>query len=555
MTILARCRWIIFALSGLLLVQAVVVNATQNPASAGQQGEVETRRFKIAGTAVHAVTGEPLYQARISLADTKNRRQVIWMTTSENGRFEFSNLRPGKYSLQGAKRGFIPAAYEQHEQFSTAIVTGPEFSTEELRLRLMPMALISGHVLDEYGDPVRSARVGLYLESHGGGMSRIVHLNNANSDDRGFFDFSLLHPGKYFVSVTADPWYAVHPISAQTGAPTSLDVTYPTTYYSGSTESAGATPIEVKGGDKLQIDVHLNPEPALHIIFRWPQNDVKQQNDSVIPTLEKRVFDSEESVPSEMRPLADGAYELVGVAPGRYTVRTRDRSTGQQGLSRDIDLVRNQQELDSSFSEPLGSLKLTLKMPGDEPVNKVNGVALQDSDRRVVAFRRSDSTGQFSFEDLASGKYAILINSSVKAYAVMRISSPGGEYSGHEVNITPGAALELSASLSVGMTSIEGVVHKKDKAVSGVMVALVPRDPEAHVELFRRDQSDFDGTFLLPSVIPGPYIIIAVQDAWGFEWLKPGVLAKYVKQGQELTIGELMRGVVRLPEPVEVQEH
>jgi uncharacterized surface anchored protein len=554
MTLLARCRWIIFALSGLLLVQAVTVNATQNRASAAQQGEVETRTFKIAGTAVNAVTGEPLYQARISLADTKNRRQVIWLTTSENGRFEFSNLRPGKYSLQGAKRGFISAAYEQHEQFSTAIVTGPEFSTEELRLRLMPMALISGHVFDEYGDPVRSARVGLYLESHGGGMSRIVHLNNANSDDRGFFDFSLLRTGKYFVSVTADPWYAVHPISAQTGAPTSLDVTYPTTYYSGSTESAGATPIEVKGGEKLQIDVHLNPEPALHIVFRLPQNDVEQRNYSVIPTLEKRIFDSEESVQSEMRPLVDGAYELVGVAPGRYTVRTRDRSTGQQGLSRDIDLVRNQQELDSSHSEPLGSLQLTLKMPGDEPVNKVNGVALQDSDRRVVAFRQTDATGQFSFEDLASGKYAILINSSVKPYAVMRISSPGGEYSGHEVNITPGTTLELSASLSVGMTSIEGVVHKKGKAVSGVMVALVPKDPEAHVELFRRDQSDFDGTFLLPSVIPGSYTVIAVQDAWGFEWLKPGVLAKYVEQGQELTIGELMRGVVRLPQPVEVQE-
>src|SRR5260370_37364863 len=124
MTLLARCRWIIFALSGLLLVQAVAVNATQNPASAAPQGEVETRTFKIAGTAVNAVTGEPLYQARISLADTKNRRQVIWLTKSENGRFEFSNLRLGKYSLQGAKRGFFSAAYEEHEQFSTAIVTG-----------------------------------------------------------------------------------------------------------------------------------------------------------------------------------------------------------------------------------------------------------------------------------------------------------------------------------------------------------------------------------------------------------------------------------------------
>jgi len=36
-----------------------------------------------------------------------------------------------------------------------------------------------------------------------------------------------------------------------------------------------------------------------------------------------------------------------------------------------------------------------------------------------------------------------------------------------------------------------------DKPVAGIMVALVPDDPEMHIELFRRDQSDFDGTFLV----------------------------------------------------------
>jgi len=33
--------------------------------------------------------------------------------------------------------------------------------------------------------------------------------------------------------------------------------------------------------------------------------------------------------------------------------------------------------------------------------------------------------------------------------------------------------------------------------MAGVMVALVPKDAEAHIELFRADQSDFDGTFVL----------------------------------------------------------
>ncbi len=165
-----------------------------------------------------ATTSEPLSQARISLAETKDRAKTISMVTSEDGHFEFSQLKAGKYSLQGAKRGFVASAYEQHEQYSTAIVTGPEFATEHLVLRLTPMALITGHVIDEFGDPVRSANVVLFLENHGAGMSRIIRFNNATSDDRGFFDFSLLRPGKYYISVSAKPWYAMHPQTASTTA-------------------------------------------------------------------------------------------------------------------------------------------------------------------------------------------------------------------------------------------------------------------------------------------------------------------------------------------------
>jgi hypothetical protein len=278
-----------------------------------------------------------------------------------------------------------------------------------------------------------------------------------------------------------------------------------------------------------------------------------EQNRSPSFTLQKHVFDSTEFVPTNMLSSEPGVYEMVGVAPGNYTVQTHNGQTGQAATARDVDLLRDKQEIDASHSEQLGSLKLTLKMPGEEPVTKLAGVGLQDSRRRMVAFQQVNPTGQLSFENLEPAKYSIFINSPERRYAVMRITAPAGEYSGHEVNITSGMTAEVTASLGVGMVSIEGVIHKKEKAIAGIMVALVPKDPEAHVELFRRDQSDFDGTFLLQSVIPGSYTIIAVEDAWGFEWLKPGVLAQYVKHGQELTIGELMRGVVHLPNPVEVQ--
>jgi hypothetical protein len=163
-----------------------------------------------------------------------------------------------------------------------------------------------------------------------------------------------------------------------------------------------------------------------------------------------------------------------------------------------------------------------------------------------------DVAGEITFENISPGKYAVLVGSS-KPFSVARISSQGFDITGHDVNISPGASLDLTVFLIGGVVTIEGIVNRGGNPAAGIMVALVPKDPQSHLEMFRRDQSDFDGSFLLRSVIPGSYTIIAVEDAWGFAWLQPGVLARYLRNGQNLTIGQLMKGSVYLPEPVQVQ--
>src|SRR5271169_1414519 len=75
--------------------------------------------FKVAGTAVNSVTGSALAQARVALADTRSRRNVGTVVTSEDGYFEFASVPAGKYSLIGTKPGFLTQFYEQHEQFNT----------------------------------------------------------------------------------------------------------------------------------------------------------------------------------------------------------------------------------------------------------------------------------------------------------------------------------------------------------------------------------------------------------------------------------------------------
>ncbi len=92
--------------------------------------------------------GHLLANVRVTVADTKNPQKVESVVTSEDGKYQFNGLPAGKYSLSARKRGFISAAYDQHEQFSTAIVTGAGLDTETLVLKLAPDAELTGKVLD-----------------------------------------------------------------------------------------------------------------------------------------------------------------------------------------------------------------------------------------------------------------------------------------------------------------------------------------------------------------------------------------------------------------------
>jgi hypothetical protein len=556
MTMFPLWRWIRcgIALLAIGVAQCSAMFSAQLPSN-DRNGSPDGK-FTIAGTVVSSTMGAPLANARVSISDVRNPEQVQRLITTENGHFEFRGLKAAKFSLQGAKRGFLSAAYEQHEQFSTAIVTGAEYNTENLVLRLTPLAFLSGKIIDEFGDPVRTAQVSLYLKSTRAGISRVTLVGNDSTDDQGYYEFSALAPGDYFLSAAGKPWYAVHPalLSAPGGTnsppnvPRSLDVVYPTTFYNGATEADGAAPIAVKAGDRVQIDVHLSPFPSLHLLFRVPE----QPQDFAMPTLQKRVFDSMETMTDNAQMISPGVWELTGVPPGRYTL-TRQQEGGQP--SSEIALREDGQELGLSHGEPAARVKFKVTLPPGEPPPKQLFLALRNSRQQVVANRAVDAAGEITFENISPGKYAVLAGSSAKPYSVARVSSQGIDITGHDVNIPPGASLDLTVFLAGGVVTIEGVVTRGDRPAAGIMVALVPKDPQSHQEMFRRDQSDFDGTFLLRGVIPGSYTIVAVEDAWGFEWQQPGVLARYVQRGQNLTIGELMRGSVHLPEPVEVQPH
>jgi hypothetical protein len=129
----------------------------------------------------------------------------------------------------------------------------------------------------------------------------------------------------------------------------------------------------------------------------------------------------------------------------------------------------------------------------------------------------------------------------------------GGTASGQTLDVPAGASLEVAVSLTTAAVTVEGFANHAGKAAPGAMVVLVPKDPQANHDRFRRDQSDLDGSFRLPSVSPGTYTVIAIANGWDLDWAKPAVLAHYSRHGQTLVVGEKAKGTMHLPAPVEVE--
>jgi len=427
-------------------------------------------------------------------------------------------------------------------------------------LRLAPFAVLSGKVLDESGDPVRQATVSLYIEDRRVGVGRIQKLRTDRTDDQGSYEFTPLDAGTYFMSVTATPWYAVRPASSSRqgvgntppAVDQSLDVAYPVAYYRDATEPDEASPIPIRGGDHLEADIHLSPVPALHLLFHVPDNG---EHGFTMPILQKPAFGGMDVTVSGVQMVSPGVYEMTGVAAGRYTVRMPVSPPGQQSQTSEVemDLTADGQELDVSKGESASTVKASVKLLGEETLPRDLGVGLRNSKLRVVAWQQVNGKGEVEFQDVVPGKYEVLVQTPGKAYSVARMSSQSGEMSGHILNVAAGQSLDVALSLVGGTANVEGFAKRNGKAVAGAMVVLVPKDPESNRELFRRDQSDLDGSFGLRSVIPGSYTVCAIENGWDLDWAKTAVIAHYCQHGRRLVVGNRAEGPMHLADAVEVQ--
>jgi hypothetical protein len=525
-------------------------------------GTTTAAAFRITGRVVNSMTNAPVPGAYVLMAAATSSNLNRTVRAGADGSFMFAQIPAGRYILVARRKGYVEQMYLQHEQFTTAILVGPNLNSEDLVFPLAPEGMISGEVTDEAGEPVQSAKMLLFREDTELGGHAKHFKAQRTADDEGRFRFGSLPSGNYYLAVSAEPWYAQYARSSRfyfRGAAAAqkpemqnlaLDLVYPITYYPNATHVSGAASIRVEAGGSARADMRLAPVPALHMRLEVDQADPQTYTQVLVTQTIFGGYHDQASV-STRQVMPDGAsedgedggagqpsgpviMELDGLRPGPSVVQVMTGKPGEAWKSGRVNRSvpvdpADGQTLDARGIPPEGVSGI-IKLEGNASPPLGVFVFLRDASNGTLFRADADSTGSFRFSDqIGPGVYGVT-STAPGGLQLRSVDASGAKVIGHKIEISSGSDARLILTLARGVNArVKGIVERDGKPAPGMMVVLVPEDLRERTE-YRRDQSDSDGSFSMNQVSPGKYTVVAVKD-WDLEWASPEVIRKYLAGG------------------------
>jgi protocatechuate 3,4-dioxygenase beta subunit len=333
----------------------------------------------ISGTVVSTDTGRPIRDARVSLnglagavpagrgiapptpdAPGPPTLSISRTAVSDSqGRFTFTRLAAGRYSVSVNRDGYLSASYGQSRPNAG---TFPAIELADGQQRAISIGMIRGGVLagrvfDEDGEPMRNVQVQAWRLDRSSGSRRLQQMNGAQTNDRGAYRVFGLQPGRYLVSATprnanpilapnaadiaiveqaiatgkvntppSGPAYVMAPPPVQLTSPVRFTQPpgYLPVYFPGSLTASSAAVLTITGSEEYEgLDIQLQHVQATSIrgtIVPPPPMGVSVQVGLISADPMSGTQSTFIGVNQE-----DGMFTFNSVAPGRYTMFAQTR--------------------------------------------------------------------------------------------------------------------------------------------------------------------------------------------------------------------------------------
>ncbi len=513
-----------------------------------------TGTSRLRGRVIAADTGQPLRKAivRLSSPDIREGRST---TTDTNGLYEFRDLPGSRYTLSASKGSYVPLSYGQTRPFEGArpIELGENQALDRLDFHLPKGAVITGRVVDEFGEPVADASVSPLRQQYNQGSRRMMPAGrNSTTNDVGEFRLFGLSPGQYVLSVVLQNPMMVMP-SPDTGDRTG----YAPTYYPGTDDPNAAQRITLTVGQvlsDLQIPLVLTQTARVCGVVldaggrRMATGMVRAQPRSMMmPFLSA-------GGSGQVRP--DGTFCIAGVPPGDYTLRAMGPGMNTPAESSMARVTVSGQDISGVQLAPQQPLTATgrIVLEGGTAAGgslkpetiqvMMQPVSPEDMMGSFIGGPPPHPRDDFSFEvKVLPGKVNVRAFVQDQTWMLKSVRLRGVDVTDSGVDVTPDADLsEMEIVLTSRRSEISGLVtNARGEKVTNYTVIFFPRDRsrwQGASRYFGIARPDQEGRFKVRTLPPADYQAVAVEYVENGQWTDPDYLEGIQQSATNVTIGE-----------------
>ena len=326
---------------------------------AAQQRDATTPRVgtgEIAGVVLSAGSDpKPVRRVVVSIAgDVAEPRSVI---TDDSGRFTFSRLPAGNFTIAGRKMSYLPVQFGATRPggAGTAISLGPG-EKRQISMPIFRGVVLAGTLRDGTGAPLAEIPVAAVDVRVRPGNAPAQAPESVTTDDRGMFRFYGLPPGEYVVAAAPAPpgtgvigarsaadldalfallsdrqRRSLPPSTAAPAPPPGLPVGYAPIYFPGTPVFSEALRVRAGAGDEkdgLNFIVTPIGVASIHGTVTGQTPSLSSVVLAIIPDA-PRLSDMPGTFGiTSTPPDANGAFTYGNLAPGRYRIIARARRSG-----------------------------------------------------------------------------------------------------------------------------------------------------------------------------------------------------------------------------------